>query len=223
MAAKTHNLTLERFLNARVCLTCSAVFGPVLDEETVQRGCCGRTEIKTKGQELMRLDFPTCIEICGCCGFEAIESGSRYSWFFCEACLTAVKATNEREGFTLIPPGRHSFMSRTLITADQVREGLLDAFLAGFIPRVRRCCDFRNPRMAQIVADVVGCAEDGLHMPHLDVWKNAHERGPLASGAVDVPIGDYMETVRAIAQWRYGHINEARRAALDALFDWMVA
>jgi hypothetical protein len=58
-----------------------------------------------------RFDFNTIVELCYCCGQEALSSGSRWSVWFCEECKKKVINFNNKFQQTVVPIGRHSLMA----------------------------------------------------------------------------------------------------------------
>ena len=56
-------------------------------------------------------DFNTALELCRACGLVPLQSGSRWSVWFCGPCATQAKTLNERAGRCVVPIGRHSLMN----------------------------------------------------------------------------------------------------------------
>ena len=119
----------------KVCRTCGHVYGfwtyrpeilPRIPErwqpERTYYQKCGRhcPELNTK-QEMPEEDreqerwpmgdFNTAVELCYCCGEEVLHSGTRWSCWFCPACLRKVVTFNTTYQATIIPVGRHSIMA----------------------------------------------------------------------------------------------------------------
>jgi len=65
---------------------------------------------------------PTELELCYCCASEIIQSGPRWSSFFCEPCRVAVVGLKNDLGFPPIPLGRHSIMNGLALTATAARD-----------------------------------------------------------------------------------------------------
>jgi hypothetical protein len=57
------------------------------------------------------MDFNKAYETCYCCGLEVIQTGSRWSTFFCRDCRKAIRKFNDSVGTCVIPLGRHSMMN----------------------------------------------------------------------------------------------------------------
>ena len=56
------------------------------------------------------LDFPTAAELCRCCGLELLQSGCKWSVWFCNDCKPRVLKLNQSVGAWVIPIRRHSLM-----------------------------------------------------------------------------------------------------------------
>ena len=63
-----------------------------------------------KGRLWPGSDFNTSVEFCHCCSKALINTGSRFSSFYCDDCRNLVAEHNQSETI-LIPMGRHSFMN----------------------------------------------------------------------------------------------------------------
>jgi len=57
------------------------------------------------------MDFNKAYETCYCCGLEVIQTGSRWSTFYCRDCRAAIRKFNDSVGTCVIPLGRHSMMN----------------------------------------------------------------------------------------------------------------
>ena len=55
-------------------------------------------------------DFNKAYETCYCCGLEVLESGSKWSPFFCQDCKKAIFQFNDAVGTCVIPLGDTHFM-----------------------------------------------------------------------------------------------------------------
>jgi len=93
-----------------VCRTCLCLRGPFYDSwngcDRVQPCACD-----PKQPLWNAFDYNTWAELCQCCSAEVLRSGSRWSPFFCDECKQRVRDYNEREGYCVIPIGRHSLMN----------------------------------------------------------------------------------------------------------------
>ncbi len=63
-------------------------------------------------------DFNTYVELCYCCGIEPLQSGQRFSMFFCDECNARVHDFHENLGHRTIPIGRHTLMNGVLLNPD---------------------------------------------------------------------------------------------------------
>ena len=61
-------------------------------------------------------NFNTSVEFCHCCSKELINSGSRFSSFYCNDCRELIFEYNKQEDIMSIPLGRHSFMNDIKLT-----------------------------------------------------------------------------------------------------------
>lgn len=96
-----------------ICGRCHAVRGgPIgtVDGVTVWQRCdcvpAGGLPVQPKVG-----DFNTGLDLCRACGLVALQSGSRWSVWFCGSCATKARSLNERVGRCVVPIGRHSLMN----------------------------------------------------------------------------------------------------------------
>jgi hypothetical protein len=78
----------------------------------VQACRCDR-EARPPGQLVERwpvFDYNTVAELCRGCGAIALQSGSRWSVWFCRECQTRAVTLNRAVGRPVLPIGRHSLM-----------------------------------------------------------------------------------------------------------------
>jgi hypothetical protein len=61
-------------------------------------------------------DFNTTVEFCHCCSKELINTGSKFSSFYCNDCRELVIRYNKQTEKMSIPLGRHSFMNDIKLT-----------------------------------------------------------------------------------------------------------
>jgi hypothetical protein len=101
-----------------VCGTCGELRGPFIwtlkgvDYPHVQECGCAR-QLRAKGERpetWLGFDFNIAAELCNACGCEVVDSGSRFSFFFCTECRDRATALNAEVGRPLVPIGRHSLM-----------------------------------------------------------------------------------------------------------------
>jgi len=83
----------------------------------LQQRC--RCEDRSADERWRIKDFNTYVELCYCCGAEAITSGSTWSVFYCEECKQRVLELNNAVGRWVIPIGRHSAMHGTVLPLNE--------------------------------------------------------------------------------------------------------
>jgi len=124
----------------RICGSCRILKGPVPDRVDGARQLCGCAAPEARWAEpLWGGDFNSYGELCRCCGFVLLRSGSRWCVWFCEPCKRSVMALNRAAGRCLIPIGRHSFMNGAAARSEQLQTDVgvgafvdqLGTFLAG--------------------------------------------------------------------------------------------
>jgi hypothetical protein len=134
------------------------------------------------GGKLESLDFPTPAELCRCCGQELLQSGSRWSVWFCSECKRRVRTLNERAGTCVVPVGRHSIMNGVFIRGGHVPDSVE---IDGFTLQVRGL-SWEIDRLAQWAAEIVrrNCAAAGL------------------AGRALIPLREYLDAVQSINLYR---------------------
>jgi hypothetical protein len=113
-----HDLTI-----CRKCLTLYGSLVHILSESptgTIRSGwryqkcSCMKKEDDKNGVKV-RLwpgnNFNTSVEFCHCCSKELINTGSKFSSFYCDDCKKLISEHNNQPGNIQIPMGRHSFMN----------------------------------------------------------------------------------------------------------------
>lgn len=113
--------------------------------------------------------------LCYCCGAELLESGSRWSVWFCEACKRRVRALNEWSQGCVIPIGRHSLVNGFWLTG---RDALVPGAGEQFVLSLRG------------LFDSIALLEEWA--PAI-VAETARARG-FQEGA-DVPLPDYLDAL----------------------------
>jgi hypothetical protein len=106
-----------------VCLGCTWIYGPWSNDSNtyVQRCECRRKEFKDEPR-WERFDFNEVVELCRCCGQDLLQSGSRWSVWFCVPCQTRVSELNSDCQRTVIPIGRHSLMHGIGISGSEIKD-----------------------------------------------------------------------------------------------------
>ena len=118
----------EAIQSKHVCIECGRVYGPVTSEYHQQCNCVPKEKIQEKWSGY---DFNEEITLCYCCGQESLESGSRWSVWFCRECKEKVVKFNTLFQETVIPIGRHSLMSGYCLNRDALYDSeKISAFLS---------------------------------------------------------------------------------------------
>ena len=81
----------------------------------LQKCQCKSLETSLIEETWKGFDFNKKVELCYCCSMELINSGSRWSVFYCDECKDRVRAFNDIVGKVVIPLGRHSVMNSLVI------------------------------------------------------------------------------------------------------------
>lgn len=116
------------FHGMRICPSCYSLFGEC-EKPTPQRCRCDRPHDDVTWPNH---DFNLAVELCRCCGTELLQSGSRWSVWFCRECKEQVGLLNGRFGRCVVPIGRHSFHAGYMLNADDLeRPGEIVAFAEG--------------------------------------------------------------------------------------------
>ena len=169
----------------RVCCTCGGLFGRVQPRggQRVEQRChCGPPDT---GPMWPGLDFRSVAELCRCCGQELLESGSRYSVWFCSDCKEQVRLLNARLLRYAIPLGRHSLHGGFLLNPrqDEASRTLDMEVFAARWKSIVEAMDALEAWAGEVVRQVVH--ERGL------------DRGGGSAGSPEsVPIGDYLHSCR---------------------------
>lgn len=115
-----------------VCGAGGQPFGPLRYEDGAAthfqvcqyRGCVDRdAPCHRPDTQLPQPDgqFRNKVELCYCCAAVALQSGFRWSEFFCDICRERVVALNRSYGFAAIPIGRHSMMNAVALSGEQAK------------------------------------------------------------------------------------------------------
>ena len=80
-----------------VCGRCADIVGPVDAKVRVQRGTCPEHSFEEE-DTWSRFDFNRLLDLCQCCGAEALRSGGKFATWFCPECHSAVGELNGRLG-----------------------------------------------------------------------------------------------------------------------------
>ena len=94
-----------------ICGTCFRLYETGRPDEEEQRCNCSPEDDDDEEEETWaHADFNERACLCACCGMVVLESGSRYSPFFCGACQLLAMGVSLWERRLVIPIGRHSLM-----------------------------------------------------------------------------------------------------------------
>lgn len=163
-----------------LCVACADLFQEGPDPALLQ--LCGCRRRRPDEQATWpRFDFNELAILCRLCAGELVESGSKWSVFFCDICHPKVVGLNKAVGGTLVPIGCHSLQNQLALrlrhVAAEVRgepeaEDWIDRFMRGL---------FQLKEM----------------IDHLEEWHRAAVRSNLEAmglGGRDVVVlSDYLE------------------------------
>jgi hypothetical protein len=131
----------------QVCGTCHELSGPFVwklkgvEYPLVQECACAH-ERRVDGErpETWRgFDYNTVAELCQACGCQVLDSGSRFSMWFCGACNQRAVDLNAEVGRPVVPIGRHTIMHGVALHASpKPTDTEIEAFVARFGPLVER-------------------------------------------------------------------------------------
>lgn len=114
--------------------------------------------------------------LCDCCLGEVLQSGSRWSVWFCEDCKRRVMGLNAAIGMPLIPIGRHSLMHGITAHPDgpeiQV-EAFVEA-MSGLSGRMGTLGDWKEHRLGAIF-DAFGLTSGVTLADYLEALEQADE------------------------------------------------
>jgi hypothetical protein len=170
--------------NCRVCCTCGELRGSFLwrlkgieHSHAQECGCQRRSRGDAPRPETwLGFDFNTVVELCRACGCQVLNSGSRYSVWFCSTCKHRAITLNTETGQPLVPIGRHSLMHGIAMRARPT-----DAKIRFFVTRFGTLVD---------------------RMDHIDKWAGEVVRTNLAavglSDALDIELALYLDAVRDV-------------------------
>jgi hypothetical protein len=132
----------HRFASSRdsfVCGTCGELRGPFVlllkgvEYRHVQECGCARQR-RAEGERpepWLGFDFNAVVELCHSCGCVVLDSGSKFSIWFCRECRDRATALNAEVGQPLVPIGRHSLMHGIAMRA-QATDAEIEAFVTRF-------------------------------------------------------------------------------------------
>jgi len=139
--------SLAPFTSFEVCSACYELRGPFdytwkdthytfVQECRCERDARPRDE---RPPTWISFDFNAGAELCHGCGAEVLRSGTRWSIWFCEACMARALDRNRAAGITVVPIGRDSLMHGVGMSARSARSRrVVGAFMASFEHLVER-------------------------------------------------------------------------------------
>jgi hypothetical protein len=140
-----------------ICRECFALRGPFFDAhngcERVQRCGCERREPLWNA-----FDYNCAAELCQCCAWRILRSGSKWSAFFCGPCGGPIRAYNQAAGVAVVPIGRHSIMNGIALSGEngksrRARSAFVRA-LPDWIDRTSRLWRYHRAHVARIVGSI---------------------------------------------------------------------
>jgi len=178
--------TIELIYNdMKICAVCGEVFGRIRfpgEPKIFYQPCpcswiADERTIKNDLVEYLNLDFSQAVTLCYGCGRELVQSGSKWSPFFCEYCLGYIRGSNATDpGFPgWIPVGRHSMMNGLSLGGPDAQDK----------EKVEQFCQAVNSLQERI--EHLGCWR------RLVVSKAREEVGFPKEG--DIKLADYLEAV----------------------------
>jgi len=150
----------------QVCEPCGSVVGPFTRDGVpyTQRGSCPAHAAPAGEPKWPRYDFNEHAALCRCCGRGPIESGSRYSVWFCPDCKEQVGLLHGRHGRCIIPIGPHSFHWGFMLKGSEVDDPIaVEIFLSAVkaVGSVRDLLDeWRHPVVRRNLREI-GVDEGG--------------------------------------------------------------
>jgi len=104
-------------------------------------------------------DYNNVVELCKCCGAELLQSGSKWSVWFCDECKRNVTELNGTAGFALISIGRHSIMNGIVLPASAPNtQPVIERFM-GRCENLFARMDWLDDRMKLVLKQRLGAAD----------------------------------------------------------------
>ena len=120
VAVNPEQIVKYDYRRMHICYHCYDVEGWCWDEKEwrhqINPRCPSNKDIEPNLQNKWdRYDFNEVLTLCYCCASEILDSGSRWSVWFCEDCKQLALQVNGFFERPWLPIGRHSLMNRILI------------------------------------------------------------------------------------------------------------
>lgn len=124
---------IENLNTLRICRVCFHLYGDIWlgDGTPVQQKCGCKYDHK---DEWPHFDYCTAYETCYCCGLEIINSGSKWSLFYCKTCKELIWDLKKKTNRGILPFGRHSMMNGVhlnLKKEEPLADDPIDSFFNG--------------------------------------------------------------------------------------------
>lgn len=151
----------------QVCEPCGSVVGPFTRDGVrhTQRGSCTTHAPPAGEPNWPRYDFNEHLGLCHCCGRGPIQSGSRYSVWFCPDCKEQVGLLNGHHNRCIIPIGPHSFHWGFVLKGSEMDDPIaVEAFVSGVnaVASVRTLLDeWKRPVVRRNLSEI-GVEEGGI-------------------------------------------------------------
>ncbi len=127
-------------------------------------------------------NFNTSVEFCHCCSKELINTGSKFSSFYCDECNQLVGEHNNQYGSVLIPLGRHSFMNgiKLGIPFSKKGETQLTSELNTFLKNVGLVQEWQKLSLFENLHDLGFRFTNDIALPYYDKLIQKPEKNKLS-------------------------------------------
>lgn len=217
-----NDLSLEPLF---VCAGSSSIFGPLVRGSVAYAyqacrwyDCPHRSAAWHQPSARLRSPGPDLemqVELCLCCAAVPIDTGSRFSSFFCGVCGPRVDVLDNALGLAAIPRGRHSFVNGVAMRGDRgVSREQIEAFAAAttsLFARIDRLSDWRRTVVRDRIEAMSGPSTEFVALPaYLDF-----AAGELPPAAMFRQLVQYMGIDDAFGPALAGVLADALAAGAD--------
>jgi hypothetical protein len=138
-----------------------------------QKCRCMKDEDKRNGQKCTLWpgnDYNTSVEFCYCCSKKLINSGSKFSSFFCTDCTKIITENNRNPENIQIPYGRHSFMNgiRLGTPFTKKQEAQFNSALTHFFEKVHLIREWQKYSLFENLHDLGFRFNRDISLPYYD-------------------------------------------------------
>lgn len=128
-------------------------------------------------------DYNTSVEFCYCCSKRLINSGSRFSSFYCSNCRKLIVEYNNQADVIQIPMGRHSFMNgiKLAVPFSKVDGDQFDKELKGFLQAIDLIKEWQKLRLFENLHDIGFKFHNDISLSHYDSLIESKEDDSLNS------------------------------------------